>query len=48
MKSVPAFVVAVLCVMMVGAVAGTATADTGRADTRPTSSILPDGDSGWG
>ncbi|MFD2687602.1 hypothetical protein ACFS5L_22600 [Streptomyces phyllanthi] len=49
MKSVRAFVVTVLCMMMVGAVAGTAAADTGRADTSATSSTVPGGDdSGWG
>ncbi|MFD2687576.1 hypothetical protein ACFS5L_22470 [Streptomyces phyllanthi] len=47
MKSVRAFVVTVLCMMVVGAVAGTAAADTGRADTSATSSVVP-GDSGWG
>ncbi|MFI1258311.1 hypothetical protein ACH4U6_31640 [Streptomyces netropsis] len=48
MKSVRAVVVAVLCVTTVGAVAGTTAADTGRADTRTTSSIVPADDSGWG
>ncbi|GHE47202.1 hypothetical protein GCM10018785_16080 [Streptomyces longispororuber] len=53
MTSVRAFVVAVLCLLTVGAAAGTAAADTGRTDTgrtdtRPTSSVEPTGDSGWG
>ncbi|MFF9901010.1 MULTISPECIES: hypothetical protein [Streptomyces] len=53
MTSVRAFVVAALCLLTVGAAAGTAAADTGRTDTgrtdtRTTSSIAPTGDSGWG
>ncbi|MEU2559790.1 hypothetical protein ABZ626_10720 [Streptomyces longispororuber] len=48
MKSVRAFVVAVLCALTVGAVAGTAAAGTARADSRPATAILLNGDSGWG
>ncbi|GHE47370.1 hypothetical protein GCM10018785_16320 [Streptomyces longispororuber] len=48
MKSVRAFVVAVLCVLTVGAVAGTAAAESARADSRSASAILLNGDSGWG
>ncbi|MFD9902826.1 hypothetical protein [Streptomyces sp. NPDC059063] len=48
MKSVRVFVAAVLCVLMIGTVAGTATAETGGADTQASSSITPGGDSGWG
>ncbi|MFD0304155.1 hypothetical protein [Streptomyces sp. NPDC127119] len=48
MKSVRVFVATVLCAMMVGAVAGTAAAETGSADYRTTSSVAPGDDSGWG
>ncbi|MEV7869899.1 hypothetical protein AB0P17_28415 [Streptomyces sp. NPDC088124] len=48
MKSARVFVVTVLCAMMVGAVAGTAAAETGNAGLRATSSVTPDGDTGWG
>ncbi|MGW1838048.1 hypothetical protein [Streptomyces sp. BBFR2] len=48
MKSARVFVVTVLCAMMIGAVAGTAAAETGSAGIRVTSSATPGDDSGWG
>ncbi|MEV5683551.1 MULTISPECIES: hypothetical protein [unclassified Streptomyces] len=48
MKSARVFVVTVLCALMIGAVAGTATAETGSAEIRTTSSAAPGNDSGWG
>ncbi|MBQ0828078.1 hypothetical protein [Streptomyces tagetis] len=42
------FVVAVLCALVVGTVAGAAAVETGGADTLAFSSIVPNDDSGWG
>lgn len=48
MKSARVFVVAFLCALTIGGVAGTAAADTGGAGTLASSSIAPADDSGWG
>ncbi|GGV68767.1 hypothetical protein GCM10010277_78360 [Streptomyces longisporoflavus] len=53
MKSVRAFVVAVLCLLAAGTTAGTAAAETSGvagagATARASSPVLLDGDSGWG
>ncbi|GFH67773.1 hypothetical protein Srut_42870 [Streptomyces rutgersensis] len=48
MKSVRVFVAAVLCVLTVGAAAGTAAAESGGAGVLVASSTGPGDDSGWG
>ncbi|MFC9431857.1 hypothetical protein [Streptomyces sp. NPDC056987] len=48
MKSARMFVVTVLCAMTLGAVTGTAAAETGDTGLRAASSIGSDGDTGWG
>ncbi|MEU6681004.1 hypothetical protein [Streptomyces sp. NPDC046925] len=50
MKSARVFVLSVLCLLTVGAVAGTAAAETGhlRAQTTMSSAAWDNGDSGWG
>ncbi|WP_203605252.1 hypothetical protein [Streptomyces sp. SID8014] len=48
MKSVRVFVAAVLCVLTVGAAAGTAAAESGGAGVLAASSTGPGDDSGWG
>ncbi|WP_326681756.1 hypothetical protein [Streptomyces sp. NBC_01237] len=48
MKSARVFVVAVLCALAIGTVAGAAAAGTGSAGIRATSTVAPGNDSGWG
>ncbi|MFH8492078.1 hypothetical protein [Streptomyces longisporoflavus] len=49
MKSARVFVLGVLCLLTVGATAGTAAAETSHPRTQTTSSVTFDnGDSGWG
>ncbi|MEU6769330.1 hypothetical protein ABZ916_43280 [Streptomyces sp. NPDC046853] len=50
MKSARVFVLSVLCLLTVGAAAGTAAAETGhpRARTTMSSAAWDNGDSGWG
>ncbi|MFE2977699.1 hypothetical protein [Streptomyces sp. NPDC059258] len=48
MQSFRVFLVAVLCALTIGAVGGTAAAESGSAGIRLTSATGPGDDSGWG